>query len=806
MGKRLLHRIVSVSLVLALAAGLCACGGKSADGERGGASVDADAGSSEHTNSSLGAVNADAALAKENVYRVSDVEIPVLEDGKTAGVKCMARRDGRIYAVMRIYDWAREGENYCLLSMDEGEDAFESVSMEMPADGEAEQGDVRYSDFVIGIGGRVYALCLRRSFYVDDRTGEYVDERWQYACCWDAGGKLLWRTEIAGDGGEELEAWTLFPMEDGSAEVILRGENVYRLLLWKDGSPADWVKLSEESAKVFQMECRRLIRKEDGSCLLLCLGTERRDILREYDIRTDSLGEAFALPEELSTVSLGDFTFAAGADSDLVYAGRDGVSAYSMGDAEGKLKMDYVNSDRNITNLHCLLELDQTHFLMFYEEDYTTELKAGMFEYVAPEDVPDKAVVVLAGLGVNAGIKKRAIQYNRENDRYRVVLREYETIEGLNLDIVSGELPDLLMADGLPMDSYIAKGLIADVRPLIEGDAELSRIEFLENVFDAYSVDGRLMYVVPSFVVSTMAARTALVGDGEDWSMERMLEVLAGMGADARLLDGLSRDVFMETAMEYRGRDFIDMETGKCTFDSEEFIELMEFARTLPEERYFAGATGDEADSWDAYQLQYLNGRTLLMELYVCYFSPEFDERLFYRLNGYLGGDYVFVGFPSNAVGADASESALIHGEHLMALVARSDNPTGAWDFARYYLTEEYQRGLEVSLPVNKQILEEWAREETRRSYYMDENGEKVEYDLTLDINGETVVIPPLSQGQLDELIAYVESATGTPFEDANVLNIIREEMESLYAGDKKAEDVAAIIQSRVQVYVQENR
>ena len=820
MGKNLFRRMVGIGLTLALAVGLCACSGKSADGENGGVSADSDAVSGNDADSSIIKGNVNSALAKENVYHVSEVEIPISDADVSNSMECAAYRDGRIYAVMSTRDWDKSEETYTLLSMNEGEGAFQSVPMELPLVGEAalsvseepqagvewEQGEVRYSDFTVGADGRVYALCSSQSYYVDSLTAEYVDKRQQFAFCWDADGALLWQTDITDaldtwNDKEELDAWTIFPAEGGSAEVIMTGENAYRLSLGQDGALAAHERLSEETAKAFQ-RCRRLMRREDGSCLLLCRGAEGADSLRRYDIRTDTLGEASVLPDALCSPTIISATLAAGADSDMLYVDLKGVFTYDMGDIQGTLRMDYVNSDRYITHSYCLLDLEPTRFFMFYREDYGNELKAGIFEYVAPEDIPDKEVLVLAGLSVNGGIKKRAVQYNRESDSYKVVLREYESAESLNLDIVSRNPPDLLMAEGLPMDSYIAKGLIADVGQLISEDEELSQIEFMENVFDAYSVDGKLRYVVPSFSLSTMAARTALVGEGDDWSMGRMFRTLDEMQADAQLLDGLSRDVFMEKVMEYRGRDFINLETGTCSFDSPDFIEIMKYAGTLPEVRRYAAESGE-----GEYELQYLKERTLLKELYISSFAHNVDERLCYRLNGYLGGDYVFVGFPRDAGEADESgNGALIRGENLMALSAVSENPQGAWDFARYYLTDAYQRGLESSLPVNRELFEEWAQEETRRSFYTDENGEKVEYDDIIYQNGEETVVPPLSQEQLGELIAYVESATKTPYEDDNVLNIIREEMGSFYAGDKTAEAVAAIIQNRVQVYVQENQ
>lgn len=815
-------KMMFFGFVLVLTFVLCACGNSSGNDKEESLPAESDTGTASQMNPVSTPDSVNAALAKENVFRVSEVILPELPDGCRAGVECTAYREDKIYAVIRITDRGNGGDSYCVISMDESGSILRTAFLELPQYAAGEEAGVgeetaepdaiaqkeektRYNDFVIGADGRTYASCQYEYSFVNDNTGQYAGGQHQYVCCWNESGKLLWQPEVCADSREDLSVWSLFPAADGSLELIVTGEKAYRLHVGEDGSlsESDRINLSEETFKVLG-NCRRRIRKVDGSCLLLCRNKEGGFDLVKYDVESDTLGEVSGLPDSRE-MSLSDTVFAAGAGSDLIYAGRDGVFIWDMGDEEASLKMDYINSDRNISTVHSLLELDDTHFFMFYYEDYKKELKAGIFEYVRPEDIPDKAVVILAGLTVNADIKKRIIHYNRESSQYRVVVKEYESSEKLNLDIASGHMPDILMAEGLPngdsipLESYIKKGLIADIGALIEKDEELSGQEFMENVFDAYSVDGKLMYVVPSFTISTMAARTSLVGDGNDWSMEKMAEVLEGMGPNAQLLNGLNRDTFLEKVMRYRGNDFIDRETRKCAFDSQEFIDIMEFAYALPEERRFAGETEE------AYQLQYLRNRTLLLELPVSTFSPDVDERLFFRLNGFLGGDYVFIGFPAaSAESAGDGEGAIVSGKNLMALSAMSENEAGAWDFARYYLTEEYQKSLEIGLPVRRDIFEEWAREETRRSYHTDENGERVEYDLTLYRNGQEMVVSPLDQRQLDELIVYVESVTTLPFEDNNVMNIINEEMGAYFAGQKTAEATAKLIQNRVQLYLDE--
>ncbi|MCM1058268.1 MAG: extracellular solute-binding protein [Firmicutes bacterium] len=848
MGNKRRKRIFCAGLGLALAIGLCACGaggeestdvkstnggsqggGSGSAGDASGAS-NAPGSNDRDAESSFGSTgvktNANTGLAKENVYRVSEIEFPRVEESDN--IEALAYHDGRIYAAMKVYDWDN-GHKYYIFSADESGNVLSTAFLALPGrvDGEEEAEetakepdpnvweteDTRYSDFTFGPDGRVYALRQYQYTYVNYLTDRSTEEQHEYLCCWDEDGSLLWQTETPEDSGEGLSVWAVLPEEDGSLELLLTGEKAYRVSVGKDGSLSEAGKksLSEETAGALS-NCRRLLRRKDGACLLLCREGEGLS-LTEYELQTDTLGESFVLPENISAANLSNTAFSPGEGSDLTYGNASGVYTWNMGDEQSRLKMSYINSDRNITDVRALQELDETHFVMFYQEDYGRALKAGVFEYTRPEDIPDKAVLVLAGLNVN-GVKTRVVQYNRSSDKYRVLVKEYETSDALHLDMVSGKMPDIILVQGpfqeeaLPMDSYIAKGLIADVGKLIEEDEELSRTDYLENVFEAYSVDGRLMYVVPSFTFSTMAARSSLVEDEEGWSVERALAVLEEMGGDARLMDGLSRDTFMEKVMEYRGNDFIDVKTGKCTFDSPEFIELMKYARTLPEERSYAGWSGE-----GEYELQYLKNRTLLMELGFGIFGQDVDERLFYRLNGYLGGEYSLVGFPAvSGESAGETESgkggsgAYVQAVNRMALSAVSDDLEGAWDFARYYLTEEYQKSLESSLPVNRRLFEEWAEEETRRSYYINENGEKVEYDLYMDQGGSAAAVPPLDREQLDELIAYVESVTATPFEDKIVMNIISEELGSYFSGQKTAEDAAALIQNRVQMYVLENQ
>lgn len=823
-------KALAMGLALVLTAGLCACTGGDGDG---------DGGSGKNNG------NANAALAKENVYKVNEVDIPglVVPENGYVNPLTVTRRDGRIYLVLLLQDYTNNESDVRLLSMSEDGSDVQLSALETSGEEDAAGGDTAdagapstedvlavaageaassvydytsWYNFVFAAdGSAIYGI---RSHSHEDYTDPeaYVSEQHTYLCSWDMTGALLWETEpeilkqqnsgSVEEGAEVSEyLWlrSCIARKDGSLSLLLSGDNLYRVDVSREGEVAEKVQLSGETAAVLN-NYQYMLPREDGSFVLMYNDENdwTKTYLADYDFETDTLGEPAELPS--SVTWNGYYSITAGTNSDLVYASNSGVYTYNKGDAAATLKMDFVNSDVNITGFEGLVELDDKSFFCFYQENYENAMKAALFTYVEPSQIADKAVIVLAGNWIGSDMKQRVIEYNRASDVNRIVLKEYSSYASyddyqagytqLNNDIITGGMPDILLAESLPVDNYIAKGLIADVNELIAKDEELSQVEYMQNVFDAYSVDGRLYYVIPSFNVVTMAAKTSLVGDGSDWSMEKLQQVLAEMGENTQPIGEITRDGFMSMAMQYCGRDFIDVETGKCAFDSEDFIAMMEFAKTLPEEINW-DELGDEY--WSSYESQYRDNRTLLLQLYISSF-----DNMSYQLNGYLGEPFTFVGFPT-----ESGSGAYINISTPMVLSAKSENLDGAWDFVRYYLTDEYQENLDWGLSVNRRVFLEQTQQATKRPTYTDYmTGEEVEYDQTIYINGEEIIVDPLTQEQLDQIVSYVETVNTGYYYNEDVMNIINEEMGGFYTGQKSARDTAAIIQSRAQLYVDENR
>ena len=92
------------------------------------------------------------------------------------------------------------------------------------------------------------------------------------------------------------------------------------------------------------------------------------------------------------------------------------------------------------------------------------------------------------------------------------------------------------------------------------------------------------------------------------------------------------------------------------------------------------------------------------------------------------------------------------------------------------------------------------------RPYYIDDTGQRVEYDDTWWLNGQEIIIPPMSEEETEKMIDFLSGCDRRVYMNSTVTDIINEEAAAFFENQKSAEDVARVIQSRVQIYVHENR
>lgn len=92
------------------------------------------------------------------------------------------------------------------------------------------------------------------------------------------------------------------------------------------------------------------------------------------------------------------------------------------------------------------------------------------------------------------------VEYKVGMDEESGITRE-DAVKKLNTEIMAGKGPDFLLLDGLPVNSYVEKGMLADLTPYL---AELEKEEkLLSNIKESFTTDGKI-YMMPAAVTISM--------------------------------------------------------------------------------------------------------------------------------------------------------------------------------------------------------------------------------------------------------------------------------------------------------------
>lgn len=604
------------------------------------------------------------------------------------------------------------------------------------------------------------------------------------------------------------EKWSLL-LSDGSENVD--GEYFYLNNLFTIGDQilvhcTNGIMCIDTSGKIVKTDnpledCNSSYRGKDGNLILYKWGESGAEYYL-YDVATGKLSEKQSVPKEASNLSAqGSGIY------DLYFSGSTELYGYNFGDEALTEIMDYIDSDLSATNLNSVVSLDENRFLVSYYNDEDYKDSFSIMTKVNPEDVKEKEVLTLACYYLDYNVRKHLIDFNKHSDTYRISIKEYSIYDSfendtytsgttqLNNDIIAGKVPDILVGTSdLPMAIYQSKGLLTDLYKMIDQDDTIKREDYLTNILEAYEYEGKLTCIPVSFNLITAVAKTSLVGNRMQWTISEMQSVLNGMGPDAQLFGDITRDEFLNYCMVFSGNQLIDWEKGTCSFDSAEFVDLLKFCKTLPKEINWDEKYADE-NYWMESQTQYRQNRTLLSYRYLNNFRT-FE----YCQQGDFGEEVSFIGFPTtNDIGS------VISSNYTFSITNKCKNKEGAWEFIRYFLLPEYQAKSD-NWPILRSTYDSLIEEAKQRPYWEDENGEKQYYDDTYWIGDTEITIQPSTDKTINQVMTLLESVNQVYYRDENWMNIVTEEAANYFEGGKSPEDVAKIIQSRVNIYVNESK
>ena len=439
--------------------------------------------------------------------------------------------------------------------------------------------------------------------------------------------------------------------------------------------------------------------------------------------------------------------------------------------------------------------------------------------------LPQKTVLTLATDGMDYNVQRQLVKFNRASDSVRIEMQDYSQYDDyqtdydesgygenggmtkLRTEILSGKMPDILDLSGMPTRQLAAKGLLMDLYPFLDADPSLSRDDIFPNVLKALETDGKLTSVSSGFYIQTCLASKRVVGDRQGWTYSDLNEALATMPEGCSVFDvGTTRDYVLRTMLELDMSSFVDWSTGKVNFESQDFIDLLTFVKGFPADFDWDNHEWTKEDE-SYYRVQ--QGQQLLLNFGL----TGFEDLASYE-NIFGGPDsFTFIGYPtSKGVGN------LMRVNSGFAVSRDCKDPQAAWEFLRILLTESYEEELGYNFPANRNLFEKQKKDAMTPTYVKDADGnfaidpetgerEKEIKGWTFDPETmESIPVYAYTAEQIERAEKVIAVTDRVPDANKPLVDIVREQAQPFFAGQRSAEEVAKFVQSKANIYVNEQR
>lgn len=384
-----------------------------------------------------------------------------------------------------------------------------------------------------------------------------------------------------------------------------------------------------------------------------------------------------------------------------------------------------------------------------------------------------------------------------------------DALKKLNTQIVAGEGPDLLCLNGLPIDSYVEKGLLMDVSTLIN-DLEKEENMF-ENLFRAFEKDGAL-YMVPGQVYLTMIGGheeyvsqmndLKTIADGvEELRKDYPGKNLIGMGQAKQVMKGFALssapawkaengELNMAAVEEFLTQTKRIYEAQMDDLD-EELLERYSMLNDVFTDEYGENWMYDSRFYY-ASEIDLIGNLTQLEIGYLIYPYGYFEEVSVSRNEG--GEGIVF-----KPVSGQCSNIFLP--DLLLGINASSPRIEYTEDFLKELLSKETQAAM-GGLSVNRDAMEELF---TPKENILGENGEYGSIGSS-SWDGEPIGLQVYfpDQEQIDNFYKMMESMDTPYLEDSVLEETVFEEGSKFISGEQSIEDALSAIEQKIAIYLAE--
>lgn len=541
------------------------------------------------------------------------------------------------------------------------------------------------------------------------------------------------------------------------------------------------------------------------------------------DLTTKSWGEARKVNLSVWSVMPGDDVY------DYYYEYNYNIYGINSQTQEKEKLVDWMECDVDINNISATAMLADGRVAALRNDwsGDTRTYELVVLNRIDASELPQRTVLTLACYGLDWDLRSQIVEYNKTNEQYRIKILDYSEfstdsdyyagVTKLTTEIIGGSVPDLFLCGGLPVDKYAARGVIADLYSFIDQDTTMNRDYFVPQVLAALEKEGKLYKLPIGFTVQTAYALSSIADQYDTWDVAAVQDAMTQLQEGASVFySGYTKNDALNNCLTRNLGTFVDWTTGKCEFDSEAFRQILAFCNSFPEATQDDGiayATAEVVDAvavddWESEDSRIRTGKQLMGSLWL------------YSFDGYVYSTYSlknkisFVGYPSQ----DGTTGSSFDVQTPMAISAVTEHPEAAWDFVKTMIEGSIEDT--YSFPISQAQLDKLAGQAMTEELLYDENGNTVDWDEDgqpdkkakggyQTIEGDEYIwhdVYALTQEDVDQIFDIIDRTTGLYTYDEEIMNIVTEEVAAYFAGDKDVAATAAMIQSRVNLYVQEQR
>ena len=384
-----------------------------------------------------------------------------------------------------------------------------------------------------------------------------------------------------------------------------------------------------------------------------------------------------------------------------------------------------------------------------------------------------KTTITLASYGVDPFLQSLISSFNNSNNEYSVRIIDISqgnTLDGksaltkFNTEIISGNSPDMICLQYINPFAFITKGLLYNQNELFTNDTDINLSDLA--ILNALKNNEAIYYVGSGFTFETLIARHSQFGSRYGWSLKEYLEIESSIGKDSNMIYNMTQDAFLREISSRYIRTAIDWENGSCNFNTKDFFEILEASKRIKE--------NPETSSTALYSpgaVNVSNGTLVASLSWVTSVDKlSSDEKL-------AGCKLSYIGWPTPD-GSCGTDAYLIN---PIGIFASSQHIEGCWEFIKFVLkNHNIEYGMPLYMPhLEKKLEEAKTREE------------------------ENLRISP---NDVDTFLSLISSIENIAIYDETVLDIITKESSSFFSGDKSAQEVVNLIQSKVSIYISEQK